>query len=210
MALKLCARADLDLLASWPPYPWPYGAFDFSFRSMGPAERDAFFADRIRGDDRITLVCDRGSDAAIGYIALLRIDWHSRAAGNMALRVHPDMCGMGIGTRVLQMVSEWWFGCGMQALQLDVAASNQRAVRSYRKAGFACTDQFWRKAPDLQNANLGGARYGFLRDYVRHTGPVPELLFFWMGRTAEDSPSAPGATFTSDRMATRQQGAHIP
>jgi hypothetical protein len=74
MTIRPCTRRVLDLLASWPPHPWPYHAFDFSFRSFGPSERDAFFANRVRGEDRITLVCDRGSDVAIGYIALLRID----------------------------------------------------------------------------------------------------------------------------------------
>ena len=191
LTVRLCTRADLDLLAPWPPYPWPYHAFDFSFRFLAPAERDALFSDRIQGSDRITLVCDRGSDAAIGYIALLGIDRHSRAAENMSLRVHPDWCGKGTGTQMLQLVSEWWFGLGMQALQLDVAASNQRAVCSYRKAGFWCTGEFWRKAPDLQGVAIDEARYDFLRDHVRLSGPVPEIRFFWMRRAVEDASPAP-------------------
>ena len=191
MTIRLCTRADLDLLASWPQYPWPYQAFDFSFRSSSPAERNAFFADRVRREDRITLVCDCGPDKAIGYIALLGIDWHSQKAGNMSLRVRPDLCGEGTGTRLLQMVGDWWFGLGMEAMQLDVAASNQRAVRCYRKAGFACTGEFWREAPDLQNADLSDARYDFLRDHVRRSGPVPEIRFHWMRRTREDAQPAP-------------------
>ena len=192
MTIRLCTRADLDLLVSWPRYPWPYQAFAFSFRSFGLSERDAFFADRVQREDRITLVCDRGSDAAIGYIALLRIDWHGRKAGNMSLRVRPDWCSRGIGTQMLQLVSEWWFGCGMQALRLDVAATNQRAVRCYRKAGFAQAGEFWREAPDLQSVNLDDARYDFLRDHVHRSGAVPEIRFYWMRRTGEDAPPAPG------------------
>lgn len=191
MNVRLCARADLDLLASWPPYPWPYHAFDFSFRSLGPSERDAFFADRIQGGDRITLVCDHGPNVAIGYIALLQIDWHGRTAENMALRVHPAWCGKGIGTSMLQIVGKWWFGLGMQALQLDVAATNQRAVRYYLKAGFTHAGEFWREAPDLQNVDIDDSRYDFLRDHVRFSGPVPELRFFWMRRTTGAAQSAP-------------------
>jgi RimJ/RimL family protein N-acetyltransferase len=192
MTIRHCTRADLDLLVSWPRYPWPYQAFDFSFRSLGPAERDAFFAGRVQREDRITLVCDRGSAAAIGYVALLRIDWHSRTAGNMSLRVHPDWCGMGIGTHLLQMVSRWWFGLGMQALQLDVAASNQRAVGCYLKAGFAHAEEFWREAPDLQSMDSDDERYDFLRDHVRFSGPVPKIRFYWMRRTTGGAPPAPG------------------
>ena len=191
MSVRLCNRSDLDLLASWPPYPWPYHAFDFSFRSSGPSERDAFFVDRVWGDDRIMLVCDHGSNAAIGYIALLRIDWQTRTAENTSLRVHPDWCGKGIGTRALKIVGEWWFDLGMQALQLDVAATNQRAVRCYLKAGSAYAGEFWREALDLQNVDLDDSRYDFLRDHVRFSGPVPEIRFYWMRRTTEAARSAP-------------------
>ena len=191
MTVRPCARVDLDLLASWSPYPWPYHAFDFSFRSSGPSERDAFFVDRVRGDDRITLVCDHGSNATIGYIALLRIDWHSRTAENMSLRVHPDWCGKGIGTRALKIVGEWWFDLGMQALQLDVAATNQRAVGCYLKSGFVHTSEFWRGAPDLQGVDINDSQYDFLRDHVRFSGPVPEIRFYWMRRTTEAARSAP-------------------
>ncbi len=196
MIIRLCTRADLDLLVSWPRYPWPYQAFDFSFRSFGPAERDAFFADRVQREDRITLVCDRGSHAAIGYIALLRIDWPSRIARNMSLRVRPDWCGKGIGTQMLRLVSEWWFGSGMEALQLDVAASNQRAVRCYRKAGFAQAGEFWREAPDLRKTKLDATQYGFLREHVRRAGAVPEIRFCWMRRTREAAQPAPGGEST--------------
>ena len=112
ITVRLCTRADLDLLASWPPYPWPYHAFDFSFRSFGPSERDSIFADRVQADDQITLVCDHGSNVVIGYVALLRIDWQTRTAENMSLRVHPDWCGKGIGTRALKIEGEWWFDLG--------------------------------------------------------------------------------------------------
>jgi RimJ/RimL family protein N-acetyltransferase len=191
MTVRPCTRADLDLLASWPPYPWPYHAFDFSIRSHGPSERDAFFADRVQRDDGITLVCDHGSNMAIGYIALLRIDWHSRTAENMALRVHPDWCGKGTGTRMLLMVTDWWFGLGMQALQMDVAATNQRAVRCYLKAGFTDAGEFWKEAPDLQNVDIDDSRYDFLRDHVRFSGPIPEIRFYWMRRTSGAARSAP-------------------
>jgi RimJ/RimL family protein N-acetyltransferase len=208
MTVRPCIRADLDLLASWPPYPWPYHAFDFSFRSLGPSERDAFFANRVRREDRITLVCDLGSNAAIGYIALPQIDWHSRTAGNLALRVRPDWHGKGIGTSMLRMVGEWWFGHGMQALQLDVAATNQRAVCCYRKAGFAHLGEFWREAPDLQGVDINNSQYDFLRDHVRFSGHIPEIRFYWMRRIAGAIRTASGICVIPGGMSAHQQGEH--
>jgi RimJ/RimL family protein N-acetyltransferase len=124
--------------------------------------------------------------------------------------VHPDWCGKSIGTRLLQMVGEWWFGLGMQALQLDVAATNQRAVGCYRKAGFAFTGEFWREAPDLQCVDINDSQYDFLRDHVRFSGHIPEIRFYWMRRIAGAIRTAPGICVIPGGMSAHQQGEKIP
>ena len=182
LTLRPCQRQDLDRLASWPPYPWPYQAFDFRFRAYTPEQRDAHFAKRVTSSDRIALACDLESRPTAGYVALVRIDWIDRTAGNMTLRVHLSHCGHGIGTRTLQLVCGWWFDHRLRVLRLDVAASNRRAIRCYQKAGFVRDGEFWREALDLTGADLCGAKYDFLRARVRFTGNTPEIRFYWMIR----------------------------
>ena len=98
----------------------------------------------------------------------------------MAVRVRPDRCGKGLGTRLLRLVAQWCFGQGIRRLQLDVAAPNARAIRCYEKAGFARTGEFWREDAGLKGANLSAAQNDSLRPHVRLDGPVPQMRFYWM------------------------------
>jgi len=49
----------MDLLASWPVYPESYGAFAFSFASLGRTALDAFHEERLCQINRMTLVADQ-------------------------------------------------------------------------------------------------------------------------------------------------------
>jgi len=184
LRIRLCERSDYDALAGWPPYQWPYDGFNLRFTSMSGAELDQLHDDRLREEDRVTLVADSGLDLAVGYVALVQINWEEGVAENMAIRLHPDHCDRGIGTRMLEQVRDWWFRCGMKGLRLDVAATNHRAVRSYLNACFRVTGEFWREAPDLENVDVGDPRYDFLRGHTRFSGKVPETRFYWMENMA--------------------------
>jgi RimJ/RimL family protein N-acetyltransferase len=68
----------------------------------------------------------------------------------------------------------------MTRWRLDVAASNARAVRCYEKVGFVRTGELWRDASHLVAADLGAARYDFLRPHLRGKGSQLELRFWVM------------------------------
>ena len=180
LTIRGWARDDLDQLAAWPPYPFPYEAFRFRFADRTPIERDDVFAERERDPARITLTANRDG-ACIGYLALLEIDWCSGTVGNLGIRVHPSHCGEGIGTALLRSVLHWGFERGLASFRLDVAASNARAIRCYEKAGFREAGEIWRPAPDLQRVDLSLRKYDFLRAHVRFADPhKPELRFLIM------------------------------
>ena len=180
MAIRSLSRDDLDLLAQWPSYPWPYDVFRFSFASLGKSEMDAVFMQRAVRDDRITLVTDVEEKTAIGYVTLVDIDWEQKKAGNMGIRIHPAWCDKGIGTRMLQRLVNWWFEHGMRKLTLDVAATNQRAVACYSKVGFRQIGEFWREAPDLNEVDLLDPCFAFLADHVRTVEGSRQIRFYWM------------------------------
>ncbi len=154
LLVRLVTRADLDLLSEWPPYPWPYEVFRFSFSGQTADDLDCVYDGRLRDDSRITLVVDAAEAAAIGYIALVHVDWVTRITGNISFRIHPDFCDQGIGSCVMSEVRRWWFVHGMNSLRLDVAATNHRAVRCYTNVGFQKTGEFWREAHDLVGKDL--------------------------------------------------------
>jgi RimJ/RimL family protein N-acetyltransferase len=182
LTVREWTRQDLDLLASWPPYPFPYRGFEFSFAGMDAAERDQVFWSRQSRADAMVLVVDhcRGTRPAIGYLAPREIDWEAGTVGSVGMRVHPAWCGRGVGTSILRSVTRWSLQRGMRRWRLDVAASNARAVRCYEKVGFARTGEMWRDASHLGAQNLSEPRYDFIRRHLREQGSRIELRFWVM------------------------------
>ena len=186
LTIREWTRRDVDLLASWPAYPFPYEEFRFSFAQMDSAERDELFRARQEKPDTIVLVVDHRRQPAIGYIALRSIDWETGTIGNLGFRVHPGWCGRGVGTSVLRCVTQWSFERGVVLWRLDVAASNTRAVRCYERVGFVPTGKIWREASDLCDVDLDAPRYDFIRPHIRRRDGKVELKFLVMELESED------------------------
>jgi RimJ/RimL family protein N-acetyltransferase len=180
LKIRAWTRPDLDLLARWPAYPFPYRGFEFGFATMGPAERDRWFRARQKEAGALFLVVDRRPRpaAAIGYLGLRCVDWQAGTIGKVGVRVHPAWCGRGVGTSILRKVTGWSFEQGFERWQLDVAASNARAVRCYEKVGFVRTGEFWRGVGNPED--LGEPWYGFVRPHLREQGGRIELRFWVM------------------------------
>jgi RimJ/RimL family protein N-acetyltransferase len=171
---------DLDKLAKWQGYPFPYEPFNFSFGEMSPEEKDRYFRSREDNPNRVTLIVDHMRQQAMGYLSLVQIDWVGRKVGNMGFRVVPSWCNQGVGTWAIRKVSDWCLRCGLQILCLDVAASNNRAIRCYEKAGFIKTEEFWREDEGLKDIDIDQPQYEFLRPHVRLDQKIPQLCFWWM------------------------------
>lgn len=182
-------RADLDRLAQWPSYPFPHQSLNYRFGMMSVSEKDHHY--RLREDDpsRVTLILDHDGQQAIGYIALVEIDWQTPLVGNMAVRVAPDWCDRGIGTQLLRKVSGWCFVQGIISLHLNVAASNPRAVRCYEKTGYSITGEFWQDDVNLGSLVIDKPEFDFLRPHVRKNGPISQLRFYQMESMANNEPT---------------------
>lgn len=185
LTLRPCRREDLDRLAEWPPYPFPYERFTLYYAQMTPDERERHFHRRSDDPSRIELVVDWDSERAVAWLALVDIDWDVRAVGNMGFRVRPTHTDRGLGTEILNAVTRWCRSRGLDTLRLDVAASNPRAVRCYEKTGFRITAEFWRDAEELLDIDLDDPKYAFLRPHVRIVETIPQVRFWWMERTVE-------------------------
>ena len=180
LTIREWTRKDVDILADWPKYPFPFEGFEFSFMEMSSSKRDEMFQARKKKPNRIVLVADNAKQPAIGYIAPMLINWATGTVGNFAFRIHPVLCSRGVGTSILQMVTRWSFECGIKLWRMDVAASNSRAIRCYEKLGFTRTGEMWRDASDLNDVDLTVPRYDFIRPHIRKIGKKIELRFWLM------------------------------
>lgn len=184
ITIRLWEREDMDRFAEWPLYPLEFDAFNeafiLRFRRMSPEQREEHFQLREGRIDRLDITADCPDEPAVGYLALVEIDWAGGVIGNMSYRVHPLWCDKGIGTRIMRTVAEWCFEHGFRTLRLDVAASNARAVRCYEKAGFVQTGEFWQDDPWLKTIDIADPKYDFLRPHVRFERDTPQTRFLWM------------------------------
>jgi len=180
LTIRALRRGDLDILAKWPGYPFPYESFNLSFGKLGPEERDRSFQSREDDPNKITLVIDHERQKAVGYLSLKEIDWDKREVGNTGFRIIPSWCDRGLGTQIIRKVVGWCFSCGIKKLRFDVAASNERAIRCYEKAGFVKTKKFWKDDKKLKEVDINLPKYDFLRPHVKLDGKTPQLSFWWM------------------------------
>jgi len=180
LTIRLWTRKDLDRLADWPGYTFPYEPLNLRFSGMNSEERDDHFRAQDAKADRVTLIVDHTAEEVIGYFALIEIDWAAGKVGNMGIRIAPAWCNKGIGTQVLCMISELCFGCGMKSLRLDSAAVNERAIRCYEKAGFIKTGEFWRDDEYLKSIDIDQPRYDFLLPHIRFDDTALQSKFWWM------------------------------
>ena len=178
--IRAWKRIDLDEMAKWPGYPFPYQPFNSSLRNMDSQEKDQYFSKREHNPDRITLIIDHQNQRIIGYLALVDINWGSQEIGNMGFRIHPSWCDKGIGSLIIKAVSGWCIEGGIRTLRLDVAASNTRAIRCYEKAGYVKTAEFWRDDEGLKSIDVNQPKYDFLRPHVRFDKNIHQLRFWWM------------------------------
>jgi RimJ/RimL family protein N-acetyltransferase len=178
--IRAWTRDDLDRLAAWPKYPFPYEGFEFRFVSMDTEARDKLFVENSGKSDKLPLVVDQGYQPVIGYISLSRINWDENRVNNIGFRIHPDWVNKGVGTSMLRAVCFWSFDCGITSIGISVAASNARAIRCYEKVGFYKAKEIWRNAPDLQGVDIGNPHFDFLRLHLRRDREVPELRFYQM------------------------------
>lgn len=95
--------------------------------------------DRLRKSttDIVFIIADKKTDKPIGSAGLYRIEWISRTAEYRIVIGEKDFWDKGIGTEVAGLILQYGFEkLNLNKIWLGVNASNQRAVKSYEKAGF--------------------------------------------------------------------------
>lgn len=96
------------------------------FRQRGIEQGRYAFTIRLRDDD-----------TPLGNISLKGMDWRSRSCSVGIAIGEPDYWGQGYGTEAMQIILRYAFlELNLNRVELEVLASNERAVLSYEKVGF--------------------------------------------------------------------------
>jgi len=135
-------RQDIDVYVNWPDYPSSYEMFNTSLKNKPFSERDKRWESYCQNNNTLSLVVEEKEEKMVGKFSLLEIDWKEMCVNNMSIRLHPQWCNNGNGTRILKGISNWCFNNGIIKIRFDVLSTNQRAVNSYKKVGYNIIDEF--------------------------------------------------------------------
>jgi len=133
--------ADEARRQAWAKFDDPYFArYNFTPRQ---ARANLVLFERLR--DRIRLALDDSGHNLIGYASLKPIDGPSSTM-EIGLCFSADHIGQGRGREALELLLPWAIEfLNLRRIILDVDEINQRALRLYRRLGFAVSGWFWKK-----------------------------------------------------------------
>lgn len=174
-------RAD-----AWPPYHDPLEPLWNLPRQYNPLED--WYAGFDFGSARRTWAVENTDNYLIGRISLREID-DRNGKSRLGITFGAPYVGKGLGTEALALFLGYYFtDLHFSVMLLDVAAPNQRAVRSYERLGFVTVGDDWRQAGFLFDRNvLNRPAYAHLRHFFRPGSRFNslEVQFFEMELSAE-------------------------
>jgi len=178
-------RRDIDAMIQWRPFADPlYQPFDFPRRSR--TEQIRWFEWRSRDPNRLLYVIEDEQRRVVGSLTLREID--GRRSARLGITIGADFVSQGYGTEALRTFLDHYFGkMDFAEIVLDVAATNLRALRTYRALGFRHTGQHYRPASHPSYRVLQQEdRYRHLRHLFRRQGTSTQVLFYDMALTREE------------------------
>src|SRR5262245_51220502 len=177
---------DDELFDEWPPYNDPFEPLWNLPRQVGVGG-DSWGAFFDGGGMRRTWAVEDWAGHLIGRISLRDINERTGRA-RLGITFGAPYIGQGLGTEGLAVFLDYYFtDLGFESMVLDVAAPNQRAVRSYERLGFRHVGSDWREAGYRFDARLlDSPRYAHLRRFFRSGQRGLYVEFFEMELLKEE------------------------
>jgi diamine N-acetyltransferase len=185
VTIRPMVKSDLQVMVSWRPFADPlYQPYDFPRRTWGDHVR--WFEWRSRDPSRRLFVIEDENGHVIGSLTLREIE--GRRSARLGITIGADYVSHGYGSEALQVFFDHYFGSmGFERLVLDVAATNLRAVRTYRTLGFRLVGEHYRPANHSSYAAVRhDPRYRHLSRFFRRQGTIYQVLFYDMALTREE------------------------
>jgi RimJ/RimL family protein N-acetyltransferase len=161
-----------------------YQPFDFPQRSK--AEHNHWFNHRSKDPTRRLHTIENEKGQIIGSLTLR--DINDRRSARLGITLGAEFVSQGYGTEALRLFLNHYFETmGYTQMVLDVAATNLRAVRSYRALGFRRVGQHYRPASHASYRLIQQEpRYRHLWRFFRRQDPATQVLFYDMLITREE------------------------
>jgi RimJ/RimL family protein N-acetyltransferase len=186
---------NLETVVRWYRDPELARLTRYQVRPMSREEVERFFQSRLLGIDSVAYaIHELPSDRLIGLTTFSALDGDNGSALFHITIGEPDAWGRGLGTEAVELMLEHAFErLGLHRIGLSVFEFNERAIRSYQKAGFVVEGR-------LREAILRDGRYW---DEVQ----MGALQTEWSRRRPEQS-GASSATVDRERQPVPLAGRH--
>ena len=167
MSIRSWSFHDDELFDEWPAYNNPTEPLWNLPRQVGGGGDQWGHFFEGTGLRRTWAVEDRAGHL-IGRISLREIDT-KKAQARLGITFGAPYIGQGLGTEALALFLDYYFtDLGFEAMLLDVAAPNQRAVRSYQRLGFSLVASDWRVVDSrFDRRILDDPRYANIHRFFR-------------------------------------------
>lgn len=185
VTIRPMKRADLEAMIQWRPFADPlYQPFDFPRQSR--TEQVRWFEWRSRDPKRRLYTIENERQQVVGSLTLREIN--GRRSARLGITIGADFVSQGYGTEALRLFLDFFFHeMGFARIELDVASTNIRAVRTYRSLGFREVGQHYRSANAPSYRILQREpHYRHLRQFFRRQGTLTQVLFYDMAMTREE------------------------
>lgn len=185
LSLRSWTFHDDELADEWPPYHDPMEPlWNLPRQASLSNEPWSFFEGSAL---RRTWAVEDWSGRLIGRISLRDID-NRRLQARLGITFGAPYIGQGLGTEALALFLDYYFtDFGLQLMVLDVAAPNQRAVRSYEHLGFQHVGSDWRIAGQrFDHRVLETTTYRHLQRFFRQGLHGLEVEFYEMQLHKDD------------------------
>ncbi|MNK61392.1 putative acetyltransferase [compost metagenome] len=129
-------------ICSWVYSP-PYDIYSFDPWDQMKSLEIEFGDPQLRREQYLSVLTNTGELA--GFAQIFPMVGVSR----LGIGMRPDWCGQGLGKSFVQaVVHEALSRHPHHEVDLEVLTWNERAIRTYEKAGFRITDQYELRTPD--------------------------------------------------------------
>jgi RimJ/RimL family protein N-acetyltransferase len=185
LSIRTWSLQDDELADEWPPYHDPTEPLWNLPRQVGYGDQWGQLLE-VTGMRR-TWAVENPAGCLIGRISLREIDAR-KAQARLGITFGAPYIGQGLGTEALALFLDYYFtDFGFQAMLLDVAAPNQRAVRSYERLGFSFVGSDWREADSrFDRRLLDNPRYAGIHKFFRWGQQGLYVEFFEMRLLKEE------------------------